>query len=311
LATALQEVADLPRVTSRLSTRQAGPRDLGALRRSLSRLPELEKMITAAAFTSGLGVLGKHLIDLTRTLSPLSDYLSRALADDLPIRLSDGRLIRAGFNAELDGLRRLKNESDQVLLELENRERSATGINTLRAGYNSIFGYYLEITKAQSAKAPAHYVRKQTLTNAERYITPELKELEAKILSAEEKMLRLEATLFEEVRDTALAQQSALLSLAEILAELDVFLSLAAAAAAFDFVKPHVDMSYDLDIVDGRHPVLASLLPAGTIVPNHLRLNALDPQIVILTGPNMSGKSTYLNPTPTTVGMLASWLALF
>jgi DNA mismatch repair protein MutS len=291
----LQEVADLPRVTSRLSTRQAGPRDLGALRRSLARLPELERWIADTAFaSSGLSNLAEDLRETAKAVDGLREYLQKALQDEPPAKLSDGGLIRPGFHAELDGLRRLKNDSDQVLRELEERERAATGITTLKAGYNSVFGYFLEITKAQSAKAPAHYHRKQTLTNAERYITPELKELETRILSAEDKMLRLEARLFDEVREKSLEQHAALLKLAEILAELDVFQALASAAAIHDFIKPKVDLSHDLEIVEGRHPVLAALLAAGSFVPNSLQLNARDPQIVILTGPNMSGKSTYL-----------------
>ena len=290
----LQEIADLPRVTSRLSTRSAGPRDLGALRRSLARLPELERWIAETALASGLAVLAQDLRESAQAVDDLRAHLSLALADDPPAKLSEGGLIRPGFHAELDGLRRLKTDSDQVLLELEERERKATGIATLKAGYNSVFGYYLEITKAQSSKAPAHYARKQTLTNAERYITPELKELEVRILSAEDKMLRLEAVLFDEVREKALEKHVALLRLAEILAELDVFQSLAASAAMHDFVKPKVDLTHDLEIVEGRHPVLAALLPSGSFVANSLVLNARAPQISMLTGPNMSGKSTYL-----------------
>ncbi|MDE2492043.1 MAG: DNA mismatch repair protein MutS, partial [Elusimicrobia bacterium] len=290
----LQEIADLPRVTSRLSTRSAGPRDLGALRRSLSHLPALEERIAGASFASGLADLAADLRAAAQGAEPLRALLEKALADEPPAKLSDGGLIRAGFNAELDELKRLKTDSDQVLRELEDRERRATGIPTLKAGYNSVFGYYLEITKAHSAKAPAHYARKQTLTNAERYITPELKELEARILSAEDRILRLEAALFDELRASALESHSALLRLAELLAELDVFQALADAAARCDFVKPKVDLSHDLEIEGGRHPVLAALLPPGSFVPNSLTLNARDPQIQVLTGPNMSGKSTYL-----------------
>ncbi|MEK7381865.1 MAG: DNA mismatch repair protein MutS [Elusimicrobiota bacterium] len=290
----LQEVADLPRVTSRLSTRQAGPRDLGALRRSLSRLPDLERWITDVSFSSGLADLSGDLRETAKMIDPLRGYFEKALADEPPAKLSDGGLIRQGFHCELDELRRLKNDSDQVLRELEEREKKATGLSSLKAGYNSIFGYYLEISKSQSTKAPPYYTRKQTLTHAERYITPELKELETRILSAEDKILRLEAKLFDEVREKALEQHGGLLRLAELLAELDVFQSLAAVAAMNDFVKPKVDLTHDLEIVDGRHPVLAALLPSGSFVPNTLVLNARDPQILILTGPNMSGKSTFL-----------------
>ncbi|MBI5246397.1 MAG: DNA mismatch repair protein MutS [Elusimicrobia bacterium] len=290
----IQEVADLPRVTSRLGTRQAAPRDLGALRRSLLRLPALERWLEETAFSSGLANLAAGLRETATALEPLGLKLAAALVDEPPAKLSDGGLFRADFNKELEELRRLKTNSDQVLAELEERERKATGLSSLKAGYNSVFGYYLEISKGQSAKAPASYTRKQTLTNAERYITPELKELETKILSAEEKMLRLEARLFGELRDEAAGHYPALLRLAELLAELDAFQSLASVAAMHDMVKPKIDLSHDLDIVDGRHPVLAALLPSGTFVANSLSLNARDPQILILTGPNMAGKSTYL-----------------
>ena len=290
----LQEIADLPRVTSRLGTRQAAPRDLGALRRSLLRLPQLEIWLADTAFSSGLADLAADLNETARALEPLGLKLAAALVDTPPAKLSDGGLFRQGFHAELDELRRLKTGSDQVLAELEERERKATGLSSLKAGYNSVFGYYLEISKGQSAKAPASYTRKQTLTNAERYITPELKDLETRILSAEEKMLRLEARLFEELRDEAAGYHTALLRLSELLAELDVFQSLASVAAMNDFVKPKVDFSHDLEIIEGRHPVLAALLPSGTFVANSLTLNARDPQILILTGPNMAGKSTYL-----------------
>ncbi|MDP3543179.1 MAG: DNA mismatch repair protein MutS [Elusimicrobiota bacterium] len=290
----LQEVADLPRVTSRLATRAATPRDLGALRRSLARLPALELWLAETAFSSGLADLAAGLRETAKSLEALGAKLVAALVDEPPVKLSDGGLFRPGFHAELDVLRRLKTDSDQVLAELEARERKATGISSLKAGYNSVFGYYIEISKGQSAKAPASYTRKQTLTNAERYVTPELKELESKILSAEEKMLRLEARLFAELRDEACGYQLALIRLAELLSELDGFQSLASVAAMHDFVKPKVDFSHDLEIVEGRHPVLAALLPSGTFVANSLTLNSRDPQILILTGPNMAGKSTYL-----------------
>ncbi len=290
----LQEVADLPRVTSRLATRAASPRDLGALRRSLARLPALELWLAETAFSSGLANLASDLSETARSLEALAAKLAAALVDAPPLKLSDGGLFRPGFHKELDELRRLKTDSDQVLAELEERERKATGISSLKAGYNSVFGYYIEISKSQSAKAPASYTRKQTLTNAERYITPELKELETRILTAEEKMLRLEARLFAELRDEAGGHHAPLLRLSELMSELDGFQSLATVAAMHDFVKPKVDLSYDLEIVEGRHPVLAALLPSGTFVANSLSLNARDPQILILTGPNMAGKSTYL-----------------
>lgn len=294
LTAILREFSDLPRVTSRLATRQASPRDLGALRSSLAALPALCAWAEEGSFDSGLSVLAGHIKESANALAGLAADLSAALNDHLPARLSDGGLVRPGFNAELDELRSLKTGSHEHLERLEAQERQATGINSLKAGYNSVFGYYFEVTKTHSAKVPARYTRKQTLTNAERYITPELKELENKILGAEDKVTRLEARLFEDLRERALRDHDGVLKLAGLVAELDVFNGLAEAAAIHDFVKPVVDLSHDLEIADGRHPVLCALLPAGTFVPNSLTLNARDPQIIVLTGPNMSGKSTYL-----------------
>ena len=294
LGVILREVADLPRVVSRLSTRQASPRDLAALRQSLSQLPALERWFKAHQLCPGLTTLAHQLQEAAAALKACHDYLARALADDPPARLSEGRLIREGFHAELDELRLLRSDSQTFLSRLEAQERQATGIPSLKAGYNSVFGYYFEVTKPHQAKVPARYVRKQTLTNAERYITPELKELENKILGAEEKILRLESRLFEEVRAEVIRQHDLVQRLGGFLAELDVFNALAECAALHEFVKPRVDLSHDIEIVDGRHPVLCAVLPAGTFVPNSLTINARAPQIIVLTGPNMSGKSTYL-----------------
>jgi DNA mismatch repair protein MutS len=290
----LRGFADLPRVVSRLATRQAGPRDLAALRASLQALPALSEWLAAASLCPGLSVLSEQIRESAAALAHCRETLAAALNDTVPARLSDGGLIRAGHDAELDELRLLRGDSQSFLEKLEAQEREATGIGSLKAGYNSVFGYYFEVTKTHAAKVPARYTRKQTLTNAERYITPELKELENRILGAEEKIARVEARLFEDLRETALRHHDALLRLAALLAELDVFTALAEAAATMDFVKPVVDLSHDLVIEDGRHPVLAALLPAGTFVPNALDLDGADRQILVLTGPNMSGKSTYL-----------------
>ena len=196
-------------MVSRLSTRQATPRDLAALRRSLGQLPALERWFKAHELCPGLTTLAQQLQETAQGLRTCADYLSRALVDDPPARLSDGRFIREGFHAELDELRLLRSDSQTFLARLEAEERQASGIASLKAGYNSVFGYYFEITNAHKAKVPARYTRKQTLTNAERYITPELKELENKILGAEEKILRLEARLFEEVRGEVLKHHDA------------------------------------------------------------------------------------------------------
>ncbi|MBI4376019.1 MAG: DNA mismatch repair protein MutS [Elusimicrobia bacterium] len=290
----LDEFADLPRVISRLGTRQAGPRDLGALRRSLEALEALARWLAASDFCPGLSGLSGPLQDTVQNLADLSRTLSLALRDELPARISDGYFIKSGYHAQLEELRALKSDGQGFLARLEAEERQATGINSLKAGYNSVFGYYFEVSKANQDKVPARFSRKQTLTNAERYITPELKELENKILGAEEKMLRLEARLFEDLREQALRKHEAVLTAAKSISELDVFQSLAEAASRFDWAKPVVDLSHDLRITEGRHPVLSAWLPAGSFVPNSIELEADNAQVMILTGPNMSGKSTFL-----------------
>ncbi len=294
LSALLREFSDLPRVTRRLATRQAGPRDLAGLRHSLLVLPKVQDWLSKTDFCSGLAVLSTTIQEAATGLSTCAALLEKALADNPPARLSEGGLIRSGFDAALDELKSLRSDSQGHLSRLEASERTATGIGTLKAGYNSIFGYYFEVTKTHSAKVPARYTRKQTLTNAERYITPELKELENKILGAEEKILRLEARLFEDLREAVLRDHDAILKLAELVAQLDVFNSLAESAAMHDLVKPTVDLSHDLVIEEGRHPVLAAILPSGQFVPNSIALDGDSKQVIVLTGPNMSGKSTYL-----------------
>jgi DNA mismatch repair protein MutS len=294
LAQLLREFADLPRATRRLATRQAGPRDLAALRRSLNLLPGVQNWLAKTEFCSGLAELATTIQEAAGELAACAALLQKALADNPPARLSDGGLMRSGYNAELDELRSLRTGSEGHLKSLEDKEREATGIGSMKAGYNSIFGYYFEVTKLHSAKVPARFTRKQTLTNAERYITPELKELENKILGAEEKILRLEARLFEDLRESVLRDHDRVLRVSELVAELDVFNALAESAAMHDLVKPKVDLSHDMVIEEGRHPVLCALLPSGQFVPNSLALDSNERQVVVITGPNMSGKSTYL-----------------
>ncbi len=294
LREALAEISDLPRAASRLNTRSGSPRDLAALRDSLAARLKIVELLTQAQFSSALGEAAAALAEVSSGLAPCQARLADALAERPPARLSDGGVIRPGFDAGLDELRALKTDGQGFLARLESQERRATGIPSLKAGYNAVFGYFFEVTKTHLAKVPARFTRKQTLANAERYITPELKELESRILGAEEKMLRLEARLFDALREDTLVFRPGLLALAAALAELDVLAALAEAAASRDYVRPAVDLSHDLTITEGRHPVLESLLAAGSFVPNSLSLDARDPRIIVLTGPNMSGKSTYL-----------------
>ena len=294
LSKTLGEVADIERVINRLATRSASPRDLAALRDSLKQFDSLSEELSACELCSGIADLAKSLSELAGPLQAVHSLLERAVAERPPSRLSDGGLIREGFDRTLDELRAVRTDSRKFLADMEARERAATGIPSLKVGYNSVFGYYLEVTHAHQAKVPGRYSRKQTLANAERYITPELKELEIKILNAEEECLRLEAELFEKVRSQVLQTDASIRAFAQMAAELDVLCALAEVADMGGWVKPKVDLSYSLDVQDGKHPIVEALLPAGGFVPNSIALNGSDPQALVLTGPNMGGKSVFL-----------------
>ena len=294
LAEVLSGFADLERVLSRLAVPSTSPRDLAALRNALAKAPRLLEWSRGPRLLEALsGQLG-DLEELAPRLSALSSSLARALAEEPPARLSDGGVLREGYSPELDELRRLKRESREWLAALEARERERTGIPTLKVSYNSVFGYYIEVTKAHLSKVPSDYVRKQTLVNAERFFLPELKDMEGKILGSEERALRLEAELFGALKTEALACAGDLLSYARIVSALDVLFALAEAADRHDYVKPRVDLSHELSIEEGRHPMVERFLPSGTFVANSLGLNESNPRILLLTGPNMAGKSTYL-----------------
>lgn len=293
----LEGMSDLERVINRMATRSAGPRDLSALRAALYAHAPLEDWLGAGVAAEAVVGISRDLAEVAPELSALKALLAGALADEPPAKLSDGGLIRPGHDAGLDELRRLRTDSGAVLKDLEERERKESGIASLKVGYNSVFGYYLEVSKAHSEKAPARYTRKQTLTNAERYITPELKELEVTLLGAEEKFLKRERELFEALRGAVLAQDAAVRRFAALAAELDALQSLAEAAAQGGWVKPVVDLGHELDIVEGRHPIVEAALPAGSFVPNSLRLDGLEAQTLLITGPNMGGKSVFLRQT--------------
>ena len=294
LKTILEDISDLERVINRMATRSASPRDLAALRDSLLQIHGLENWLADGRFLSGLGSVAEDVKEIEAPVKKTQQLLDRALVDAPPAKLSDGGLFREGYDKTLDELRSVKTNSRQILKELEERERAQSGISTLRIGYNSVFGYYIEISKANAAKAPDRYTRKQTLTNAERYITPELKEIEVKVLGAEDKFLRLEADLFEDLRDKILAAGAAVRRFAAIVAQLDVLRALADVAVHHDYVKPRVDLSHEFTVEEGRHPVVESALPAGSFVPNSIALNGAQTQTLILTGPNMGEKSVYL-----------------
>ena len=288
----LEGIFDLERITARLAAQRCSPRDLAQLRDSLRRLPALRSALAACSAGS--------LLELGRAMqSPpeLLEQLERSLEEAPPHSARDGGLIRTGFHAELDELRTLRSGAKDTLAALQRREIERTGIASLKIGFNSVFGYYLEVTHAHRERVPEDYHRKQTLKNAERYITPELKELETKLLSAEERALALELELFEELRARAAEQVSEVQELARSLARLDALASLAEAAAEHGYRRPHLEDSTRLEIAGGCHPVLRSTLGRDAFVPNDVHLGAENATLALITGPNMAGKSTYLRQT--------------
>ena len=286
----LERFGDLERLNARVCTGRANPRDLVALRQMLVDIGALRDILSAPTTPT--------LIDIRGRLQPIPDVvelIGTAIADDPPTSLADGGVIRPGFNADLDELRRIATGGKSWIADLQRTERERAGIPSLKVGFNSVFGYYIEITHTHRDKIPSDYVRKQTLTNAERYITPELKEYEDKILHAEERMLALETELFSGLRLKIAEHSEAVQANAAALAALDCFSSLAEAAVRHGYIRPDVNDSTVLDIRQGRHPVIERLLPPGEqYIPNDLRLDTSDAQVLIITGPNMSGKSSYL-----------------
>jgi DNA mismatch repair protein MutS len=284
---ALHPIKDIERLMARVVYQSANARDLASLLKSVEVLPSLVDLL---AERSNITLRQIHT---ELQISPrLLSLLTRALADEPPHSLREGGMIRAGFHAGLDELREARSEAKNWLAALEERERELTGIRNLKVGFNQVFGYYLEITKSHQKSAPPHYIRKQTLANAERYFTPELKAIEDKVLGAEEKIRDLEYELFVQLRE-AVAQEAENLRLASrAVAQLDLYSSLAEAAVRNRWVRPHMTKEHVLHIEGGRHPVVERSVQSP-FVPNDCRLNDQG-RLVVLTGPNMSGKSTYL-----------------
>jgi DNA mismatch repair protein MutS len=289
LRAAFAEVFDLQRLTARVSTGRASPRDLAAMARTLRLLPRLKARISARR-----APLLRRLEDELELCPDLRETLDAALVDDPPLSPRDGGIIKPGFNAELDELRTIMRGGKEWIARFQAEEITRTGINSLKVGFNKVFGYYIEITHTHAGKIPANYQRKQTLKNAERYITPELKEYEEKVLSAEEKSHLREYELFIALRDQIAGQTHRLLQTGQVLANLDVLAGLAELAVSRQYVRPELCDGPPLEIRDGRHPVLEQLLPPGTFVPNDVVLDPDNGQLWLITGPNMSGKSTFI-----------------
>jgi len=285
----LESILDLERLLAKISLSSAGPRDLLALARSLAVIPSL----------SVLPVKAELLLDIQRRLDPIPEVRDRvlsAIAEEPPANLSDGGTIRSGFDAALDELRDISQNSRTYLVQIEQRERTRTGIASLKIRFNNVFGYYIEISKSNLHLAPADYQRKQTLVNAERFTTPELKELEVKILGAEERSLAIERDLFEQLRLLASSHAAQIKATAAAVAEMDVAVALAEVAAESRYVRPRFSESGEMRMVAGRHPVIEKLAAqdAQRFIPNDLYFHPDTEFIGVITGPNMGGKSTYL-----------------
>ena len=290
----LKGIQDLERLTSRITLGLAGPRELLALRRSLAQLPVLRNFLTPPP-TGGSALL-RFLFNEIDELADVRDRLERSLSEEPPALATDPGIIRAGFHADLDELRNLSQHSKQIIAAMEERERKRTGINSLKIRFNSVFGYYMEISKPNLHLAPADYERKQTLVNAERFTSPELKEYERKILAADERISEIERQLFIDLRSSIAVQAARLRKTAAAIAQLDVLTSLAKLAADRGYARPEFNSTGELLIVGGRHPVIEELLrqKGERFVPNDLCLEPGRQQLLLITGPNMGGKSTYL-----------------
>jgi DNA mismatch repair protein MutS len=285
----LDEAADLQRLTARASTARAGPRDLAAVTRTLRLLPRAKARITARRAT-----LLRDLEARLELCPDLREMLDSALVEAPPLSHQGGGLIRPGYNAELDQLRAIAKGGKDWIARFQAQEITRTAIPSLKVGFNRVFGYYIEITHAQASKVPGDYQRKQTLKNAERYVTPELKEYEEKVLTAEDKSQQLEQDLFLALRDRVAAEAPRLLQTADVLAQLDVLAALAELAVSRQYCRPELCDEPVLEISEGRHPVLDQALPPGTFVPNDVKLGPLTGHFWLVTGPNMAGKSIFI-----------------
>ena len=285
----LGSIYDLERILTRIEVATANARDLVALKSSLAVLPSIKESLKTV--TTGF------LSNLTHQLHTHQDIVSlidTAIIETPPFSVREGGFIKPGYNQELDELHAISRDSKQFVQDIETREREATGIKSLKVGYNRVFGYYIEITHSHTASVPISYVRKQTLTNAERYITPELKDFESKILGAQEKIVIIEYHLFSNIRDHIKSYIKDIQQTARQLAQLDGIISLSEVAFRHNYVRPQIVQSQEITIKDGRHPIVERLLHQQLFVPNDTELNHHSNEIIVITGPNMAGKSTYM-----------------
>ncbi|HHZ01858.1 MAG TPA: DNA mismatch repair protein MutS [Tissierellia bacterium] len=285
----LKSVYDIERLLSRIVYGNCNGRDLIALKQSLSVLPDLKREIS--------GLSAKMFVDIHSnldTLRDIHDLIDRSLVEEPPISIKEGGIIKEGFNEELDEIREISTKGKNWISDLQAKEREKTGIKNLKIGFNKVFGYYLEVTKSYLKEVPDHYIRKQTLANAESYVTPELKEMEAKILNADEQLMKMEYELFLEVRQYINDQVKRIQDTAFNIALVDVLNSLAVAAVKNNYVRPEINNKGYIKITEGRHPVIEKIIKDEMFVPNDTYMDKKEHRMSIITGPNMAGKSTYM-----------------
>lgn len=282
----LDGIYDIERIISRITYGNANPRDLISLKRSLENVHNLRGTL---ADTNISGEIKSNLGDFSDVIG----LIENSIVEDPPSTIKEGGVIKRGFNSELDEIRRIKTEGSKYITEMESKERSKTGIKSLKIGYNKAFGFYIEVTKPNIKRVPSYYIRKQTLTNSERFITDELRQFEAKVLSAEERLKGMEYDIFDDIRRRVTRESERIKETANAIAELDVLTSLATVAADNEYTRPIIDEGDEITIKDGRHPVLEQMLEPGHFVSNDTYLSK-ENRIMVLTGPNMSGKSTYM-----------------
>ena len=285
----LRDIFDMERLITRIVYGLVTPREMRSLQFTAQKLPQLKQTVGEVQ-----SVYLTRLLDGMDTLEDISSMIECAISDDPPALLKDGGVIRTGYNEELDSLREIVHNTKGVLTALESREREKTGIKNLKVGFNNVFGYYIEVTRSFLSQVPPEYVRKQTLTGSERYITQELKELEQQILGAKDRILVLENNLFDQLRQQVAVQIHRVQATANAIAWLDLYASFAAVALEQNYCRPDVDLSGRIHIQDGRHPVVEKMLTDSLFVANDVLLDKAENQVAIITGPNMAGKSTYM-----------------
>lgn len=292
LRTNLRKVQDIERLTNRVDTKSANPRDLIGIKNSIMHLPAIKK-----ALLKSQEPYLKSLADELSEFSLLRSLIESGVIDNPSFSLRDGGIIRKGYNKEIDELRQISTSGKDFIAELESKEKQKTGISSLKVGFNRIFGYYIEVTKSNLDQVPDYYIRKQTLVGGERFITPELKEYESKVMGAEERLKNLEYQVFNEILDEVRKESQELAKTARAVAAIDFLISMAVVAKRHNYVKPAIDEGGALEITEGRHPVIERLPGEDRFIPNNAHLDNESLRLIIITGPNMAGKSTYMRQT--------------